>query len=175
MASLLVVTGPPGAGKSTVAALVSRQHNPSVLIEGDAFFAFLDQGAIAPWEPESHAQNEVVTRAAAAAAGRFAADYKTVFDGVVGPWLLPAFAAATGLDGLHYVILLPSAEVCVERVQTRERHGFSDEAATRKMHEEFTRAAIADRHLLREPPKEPEAVADEVMRRVEHGTALYRT
>jgi predicted ABC-type ATPase len=175
MASLLVVTGPPGAGKSTVAALVSKRHDPSVLIEGDAFFAFLDQGAIAPWEPESHAQNEVVTRAAAAAAGRFAARYETVFEGVVGPWLLPTFASASGLDGLHYVILLPPVEVCVERVQTRGGHGFSDEAATRKMHAEFTRAAIADCHLLREPPMEPDAVADEVSRRVELGTALYRT
>jgi adenylate kinase family enzyme len=32
--SLLVVTGPPGAGKSTVAGLVARRSNPSILIEG---------------------------------------------------------------------------------------------------------------------------------------------
>lgn len=119
MASLLVITGPPGAGKSTVAGMVARRRNPSVLIEGDAFFAFLDQGAIAPWLPESHAQNDVVVRAAAAAAGRFAATYTAIYDGVIGPWFLPTFAEETGLETLHYVILLPSIEECVERVLTR--------------------------------------------------------
>jgi adenylylsulfate kinase-like enzyme len=46
VASLLVITGPPGAGKSTVAALVAKRSTPSVLVDGDAFFAFLDQGAM---------------------------------------------------------------------------------------------------------------------------------
>src|SRR4051812_7372715 len=36
--SLLVVTGPPGAGKSTVAKLLAASAEPSVLVEGDAFF-----------------------------------------------------------------------------------------------------------------------------------------
>ena len=53
---------------------------------GDAFFGFLARGAVAPWLPGSHEQNEIVTRAAATTAGRFAAEgYDTVFDGMVGP------------------------------------------------------------------------------------------
>ena len=62
-ASLLVVTGPPGAGKSTVARLVSQRLDSSVLVEGDAFFGFMDQGAIAPWLAEADAQNEIVVGA----------------------------------------------------------------------------------------------------------------
>src|SRR3954447_1613213 len=84
--SLLVVTGPPGVGKSTIAALVADRLPQSALIEGDAFFAFLRQGAIEPWLPESQTQNEIVTEAAAVATGRFARDYATVYDGVMGPW-----------------------------------------------------------------------------------------
>jgi predicted ABC-type ATPase len=174
VASLIVITGPPGAGKSTVAAMVAKRFNPSVLIEGDAFFAFLDQGAIAPWLPESHAQNDVVVRAAAAAAGRFATTYTAVYDGVIGPWFLPTFAAETGLETLHYVILLPSAEECVERVRTREGHGFTDDDATRKMHGEFSRAPIAERHVLRDPPGTADVVAGEVLARFDDGSLSYR-
>lgn len=174
MASLLVITGPPGAGKSTVAALVAKQSDPSVLIEGDAFFTFLDQGAIAPWLPESHEQNDVVTRAAAAAAGRFAIAYATVYDGVIGPWFVDTFARATGLATLDYVILMPSVETCVERVATREGHGFTDGPATWKMHAEFKGASIAERHVLRDPPSTPNAVADEVLARVKAGALTYQ-
>jgi predicted ABC-type ATPase len=152
MSSLLVVTGPPGAGKSTVARALATRFARSALIEGDAFFAFVASGAIPPWLPESHAQNEVVTRAAALATAEFVTGgYTVVYDGVIGPWFLPAFAAATGLESLDYVILLPSVERCVERVASRNGHGFTDEPATRHMHDQFARAEIDPRHVLREP------------------------
>jgi adenylate kinase family enzyme len=72
MGSLLVITGPPGAGKSTVARLIADAAERSVRVEGDAFFGFLATGAIEPWLPASNDQNTVVTRAAASAAGQFA-------------------------------------------------------------------------------------------------------
>lgn len=90
MSNLLIVTGPPGAGKSTVAQLLADRYEPRVLIEGDAFFGFLRRGAIAPWEPESHRQNEVATEAAESAAGRYAAGgFSTVYDGLPPVSALP--------------------------------------------------------------------------------------
>jgi cytidylate kinase len=160
MGSLVVVTGPPGAGKSTVARVLAHTADHSVLVDGDSFFGFLASGAVDPWFPASHDQNTVVTRAAAAAAGAFArGGYATVYDGVVGPWFLSTFGAATHLEHLDYVILLPPVDVCVRRVVTRRDHGFTDEPATRKMHAEFAGVGIAERHVLRAPPEDPAEVA----------------
>ncbi|MFI9487426.1 AAA family ATPase [Promicromonospora sp. NPDC052451] len=140
-ATLLVVTGPPGSGKSTVSAALAELWEPSALVEGDAFFTFLRRGYVSPWLPGSHAQNDTTTRAAAAAAGTFArGGIHVVYDGVIGPWFLPGFAALTGLAAIDYVVLLPPVETCLHRVATRTGHGFTDLGAARHMHEEFARA-----------------------------------
>lgn len=171
--SLLIVTGPPGAGKSTVSTLLASQSDPSVLVEGDRFFEFLAEGAIEPWLPESHYQNEVVTGAAATATGRFAADYETVYDGVVGPWFLSAFAKATGLAELDYVIVLPDVETCVARVRSRTGHGFTDEDAARKMYHEFVSSEIDQRHVLRGDTNNPEATAEAITEARSAGRLRY--
>lgn len=174
MGRLLLVTGPPGAGKSTVAALLARRSDRSVLVDGDAFFGFLASGAVAPWLPESAAQNETVTRAAGRATASFVtAGYATVYDGVLGPWFLPTFARAAELPELDYVILLPSVETCVRRVAHRVGHGFDDEAATRTMHAEFERAAIEKRFVVRDDQATAAAVADEVEARRAVGSLCW--
>ena len=168
MGSLLVVTGPPGAGKSSVARLLAAEAGPSALVEGDAFFGFLATGRVEPWRDGSHDQNTVVTRAAAAAAGHFArGGYATVYDGVVGPWFLDTFLQATGLDALDYAVLLPAAGRCVERVMARRGHAFADEEATRTMHAAFEGALPDARHVLRDV----EGTAVDVARRVRRARA----
>jgi energy-coupling factor transporter ATP-binding protein EcfA2 len=104
---LVVITGPPGAGKSSVSEILAHQRRPSALVTGDSFFAMIKQGYILPWLPEARHQNSVIIEAAAAAAGRLSEIGFVVYDGVLGPWFLPTFVRAAGLAQLHYVILLP--------------------------------------------------------------------
>lgn len=174
MSSLLCIAGPPGAGKSSVSGFVSARLSPSVLIRGDAFYRFLDQGRVAPWLPEATSQNRVVIRASGAAAGQYVrGGFETVFDGVLGPWWLPTFVEAAELDDLHYAILLPSADRCVDNVAAREGH--VDEAATRDMYDEFERV-VADfdaRHVLRDPPGSPDDAATELLSRYRQGFFAY--
>ncbi|GEN80572.1 hypothetical protein AFE02nite_23060 [Actinotalea fermentans] len=168
------MTGPPGSGKSTVAGALVDAFDPSALVEGDAFFAFLRRGMREPWLPEAHEQNDGVIRAAAAATGRLAERCTVVYDGVVGAWFLPTFAAAAGVGRLHYAVLLPPAEVCLERVATRVGHGFTDLDAARHMHAEFARARSVARHVVDvASDDDARTVADRVLARVRDGSLVW--
>lgn len=170
MSSLLVVTGPPGSGKSTFAKLMATRSTRSVLVEGDAFFGFLAEGQIPPWLPESSDQNRAVVEASGLATGRFVADgYDTTFDGIIGPWFLPAFQSASGVTELDWVVLLPSEVICRTRVKERARASFKDLAATSKMHREFTAAAIDPRHVVDSGGVSPEMLVDIVETRRSDG------
>ena len=159
-----MVTGPPGAGKTTVSVELANRVSPCVLVDGDRFFGFLGKGAVEPWLPEAHLQNAIVIEAAARATGRFVEDYDTIYDGVIGPWFLPTFASAGGIRALDYVIILPSVDTCVSQVSTRVGHGFSDETVTRRLHAEFDQAGVDRRHVLvpggRDPVQTAAAILD---------------
>lgn len=163
--SLLVVSGPPGAGKSTVACVLADRLDPSALVEGDEFFRFLHSGMIEPWRVEARGQNELITRIQAGTAGRYvAAGYHTVYDGVLGPWFLDEFSAAAGVP-VDFVVVLPSIEICLHRIRTRVGHEFDDEPAARSLHEQFVTETIDERHLLDSSSLTAEQTADEITTR----------
>ena len=164
-----MVTGPPGAGKSTVAALLADRVTPSALVCGDDVFGFLRKGAVPPWLPEAQSQNTAVTEAAAAAAGRLARHCDVVYDGVLGPWFLPTFVDRSTLERVHYAVLLPPLDVCLRRVRVRTGHGFTDLVAAEHLWSDFQNAAIDPRHVLREVATATE-LADRVIERAQAAT-----
>jgi adenylate kinase family enzyme len=175
VSELLIITGPPGAGKSTVARLVADRFEPSALVQGDVFFGFVARGYIDPWLTESHEQNTVVTEATARATSVFArGGFTTIFDGMVGPWFLPTFLQHAGVESVHYAVLLPSAETCVARVLARTDHGFREEAVTRDMHASFADGRVEARSVIDAEP-DPGSVAEEVLRRFGAGELAYPT
>lgn len=163
--TLLVLTGPPGAGKSTVAELVVDRLDRSVLVAGDAFHRFLRRDRIDPWLPESNEQNATVVTAQAATTRAFVdGGFNVVFDGVVGPWFLPTFLSACGLEQVDYGVLLPPVEVCLRRIDTRVGHEFADERAARKMHDEFASSLAGyERHVVSADGEDAAATAEAVL------------
>ena len=146
-APIIVLTGPPGVGKSTIAPLVAETYARSAVVSGDRFFQFLHSGKIPPWKPESHQQNEMVTTVAVqAAVGYATAGWTTILEGIFGPWFLPTILAeSTGMT-LHYIVLQAPLATCVDRFAKREPDSSSEVVA--KMHGEFDRALIEPRHIV---------------------------
>ncbi|HEX6758054.1 MAG TPA: AAA family ATPase [Propionibacteriaceae bacterium] len=173
MNELVVVTGPPGAGKSSVSEELAKRWKPSALVPGDAFFGMIKQRYVLPWLPQAHRQNAVIIEAAAAAAGRLCEICFVVYEGVVGPWFLPTFVRATGLADLHYVALLPPLDVCLERVRSRIGHGFTDPSVTRDMHYQFAAATIDARHVIKKSDSQPAELADMIKGKLGRGTFRY--
>src|SRR5580700_8843176 len=119
--SMIIVTGPPGAGKSTVARMVADQFHFSVLLIGDDFHHFIRRGYRPPWQGESESQNEVVIDATAAAAAAYAVGgYLVVVDGIIGPWFLERWLSHLPNElPVHYIVLRPSKEVALQRAIER--------------------------------------------------------
>ena len=67
-APLLILTGPPGAGKSTVARIVAAADDPSVCLEADWWWTTIVRGFEPPWSPAADGQNRTVLRSVVAAA-----------------------------------------------------------------------------------------------------------
>jgi adenylate kinase family enzyme len=135
--SILVLSGPPGAGKSTVAgALVPLLPAPVAKVEGDAFWPFFARTE----NLERHVQFRTSMRAMSAAAIAFARDgYATILDFSIPPRSLDVARKRLKDSAitLHYVVLLPSVEVCVKRAAERRTGAIEDSKDYREFYESF--------------------------------------
>jgi adenylate kinase family enzyme len=144
---VLLISGPPGAGKTTLAkALVKAARAPVIHIEGDAFNAFLPTNVKMPMMRRLRLSAMQAMMAAARPFSRAGQD--TIVDFSIGPWFLPAVMPFLRDTPLDCVILLPPKETCAARVAVRKEGRMPDYALYADMYDAFTAAKDFEDHMI---------------------------
>ena len=165
--AVLILTGPPGAGKSTVARLLARSRPKCVHMHTDDFYAWIVSGYIEPWKREARAQNITVVTAIRDAVVTFArGGYDVILDGIVGPWFLEPFQESE--IPFDYVVLRPPEAVTVER-GTMRQHVMREEAVIRQMWAAFAQLGPFERHAIDTGGQTPEQTTQLVEGRWQNG------
>lgn len=180
MSRIVIVSGPPGAGKSTVAhGLSQRGAGPLAMhMHTDDMYAYVRKGFVPPWRPEAMAQNIILMEAMAASAAICAhGGYEVFIDGIVGPWFLEPWLAAAEAQAidLRYVVLLPDADETVARATARTSPGaMTDEDVVRQMWQAFQASAPPSGHVVETTAQSPEQTVTQVQVGLDGGRFVLR-
>jgi AAA domain len=179
---LLILTGPPGAGKTTVGALMASEPPLSACLHSDWFWTTIVNGHIPPWVREADAQNRAVIRAAAAAGVRMAnAGFTVVLDGILGPWhfdpLREELAQCTA--PVNYAVLRPDSDICLIRARGRvlespqHRDALTEEGPIRQMWDQFHSIGSMEQFVIDNSVIDPGDTATLVWKRMAAGELTF--
>ncbi len=175
---VIIVSGPPGAGKTSVAEALCERFDRMLHVEVDTLRHMVKAGYRHPWAGDAQAAEQLllaVRNASALARESVAARYAAVIDDIVTAEMAAHYREAlAGIDApVHLVTLLPRLDVTLARDSAR-RESLPDRA--RALHEQLSREAAAGELpgavLDTSDDTNAQLTADRVQDVVASGTAL---
>jgi len=166
MSSIVLLSGPVGAGKSTVAKeLIALSRGPVACIEGDMFWSFIAKNG----GGSSNRNFKMIMSSMVAAAMPLALyGNEVIVDFSIPPWFLEtAIKMIKNRDiTLHYVVLRPPEKVCAARAATRHEGKITD---YKRYHDLYTSFNQVQRYIIPDDTSDPQAIAKKVREGLDEG------
>lgn len=155
MSSIIMLSGPPGAGKSTVSRhLIETSTGPTVCIEGDKFWTFfVKDGAV---KPKMSIFRTMLWSIMAAAMPCARQGYETIVDFSIPFWFLDRLRARFPDVSYDYIVLRPPISTCAARAATRAEGIIADYANLTEFYADFDAPRP---HVIEDDSSDPAAIA----------------
>ena len=176
MPEVLILTGPPGAGKSSAAEALAERYDRVAHIPVETLRRFVTPTGFAkPGQPGRERQQLLGVRNACALAANFLAErYAVIIEDVI----THRAGIETYLEGLraagapvHAACLLPSLDVCLERSTRRREQRVSPERLE-AIYREFEAAQPLPGAIIDTSDLSPEVTADRLQALTTSGESL---